>query len=98
MLVMTYSDARANFSTLLNKVKVEGAAIIKRADGTSFRITNEISEEGISPFEKIKPVANLSSGEIIDIINCIFINIDILYIFIIFIINEIIIICYKFFI
>ncbi len=69
MLVMTYSDARANFSTLLNKVKVEGAAIIKRADGTSFRITNEISEEGISPFEKIKPVANLSSGEIIDIIH-----------------------------
>lgn len=38
MLVMTYSDARANFSDLLNRVKKEGAAIVRRADGSSFRI------------------------------------------------------------
>ena len=45
MLVMTYSDARANFSSLLNRVKTEGAAIIRRADGSSFRITVENEEK-----------------------------------------------------
>ena len=43
MLVMTYSDARANLSALLNQVKKDGVAIIKRADGSTFRITVEES-------------------------------------------------------
>ncbi len=45
---MTYSDARANFSSLLNRVKTEGAAIIRRADGSSFRITVENEEKIIA--------------------------------------------------
>lgn len=70
MLIMTYSDARKNFSSLLNRVKVEGAALIKRADGSKFRITVEEPGQN-SPFEGIKPVLkglNLSCEEIVDII------------------------------
>ena len=67
MLVMTYSDARAHLSDLLNRVKTDGAAIIKRADGSTFRITVEESETQ-SPFDGIKSFANLSKKEILDIV------------------------------
>ena len=67
MLVMTYSDARANLSALLNQVKKDGAAIIKRADGSTFRITVEESADK-SPFEGINSFANLSRKEILDIV------------------------------
>lgn len=68
MLVMTYSDARANFSDLLNRVKVEGAAIVRRADGSEFRITVEEPAQK-SPFDGIRSFANLSKDEILDIIH-----------------------------
>ena len=67
MLVMTYSDARKNFSNLLNKVKSEGEAIIKRADGSRFRITVE-KDEMKSPFDGIKCFGNLSSEEIVSLV------------------------------
>lgn len=70
MLVMTYSEARKNFSNLLNRVKIDGAAIVRRADGSKFRITVEESEKK-SPFDGIKPVlgkVNLSREEIVDIV------------------------------
>ena len=67
MLVMTYSDARKNFSSLLNRVKVDGAAIVKRADGSGFRITVEAPEPK-SPFDGIKSFANLTREEIVDIV------------------------------
>lgn len=67
MLVMTYSDARKNFSNLLNRVKVDGAAIVRRADGSRFRITVEEPEQK-SPFDGIKSFANLSREEIVDIV------------------------------
>ena len=68
MLVMTYTDARANFATLLNKVKAEGAAIIKRADGSRFRVT--VEEPGdASPFDGIRSFANLPKNEILDIVH-----------------------------
>ena len=53
MLVMTYTDARANFATLLNKVKSDGAAIIKRADGSRFRVTVD-EQSDASPFDGIR--------------------------------------------
>ena len=69
MLVMTYSDARANFSALLNRVKAEGAAIVKRADGSAFRITVE-EPKGTSPFDGIRPtLAHIPMDEILDIIH-----------------------------
>ena len=66
MLVMTYSDARAHFSDLLNRVKEEGAAIVRRADGSSFRII--VEEDSLcSPFEQIQPILpRLSCQEILD--------------------------------
>ena len=68
MLVMTYTDARANLATLLNKVKTDGAAIIKRADGDTFRITME-KPETKSPFDGIRSFAKLSKSEILDIVH-----------------------------
>ncbi len=67
MLVMTYSDARAHLSDLLNHVKSDGAAIIKRADGSTFRITEE-KTESMSPFEGIHSFANLPRREILTIV------------------------------
>ena len=70
MLVMTYTDARRNFSNLLNRVKIDGVAIIKRADGSRFRITVEDQVQK-SLSDEIKPVLgklNLSREEIVDIV------------------------------
>ena len=70
MLVMTYSDARKNFSELLNKVKADGTAIVTRIDGSRFKITVEPPEPK-SPFEGITPVLNgldLTSDEIVSIV------------------------------
>ncbi len=67
MLVMTYSDARANLSEFLNRVKKDGAAIIKRADGSTFRVTVEESAKK-SPFDGIKCFANLPLEEILKIV------------------------------
>lgn len=69
MLVMTYTDARANLATLLNRVKSDGAAIIKRADGDTFRITVE-EPKAKSPFADVKPVlGKMSLDEILDAIH-----------------------------
>ena len=38
MLVMTYSQARQNLSSLLDSVKENGMAYITRADGSKFKI------------------------------------------------------------
>ena len=66
MLVMTYSDARANFSELLNRVKEEGAAIVRRSDGSAFRIIVE-EDSNASPFEQAQPVlGTMSRQEILD--------------------------------
>lgn len=67
MLVMTYSDARAHLSELLNQVKRDGAAIIKRADGSTFRVTVEESTTA-SPFDGIKSFANLPKDEILKLV------------------------------
>ncbi len=68
MLVMTYSDARANFSELLNRVKADGAAIVRRADGSSFRIIVEEDSEQ-SPFGQVRPMLpDMSRQEILDVL------------------------------
>ena len=41
MLVMTYSDARQNFASVLDKSESDGAVFVKRADGSLFRISPE---------------------------------------------------------
>lgn len=57
MLVMTYSNARQNLSSFLTTVRTDGEAVIKRADGSLFRVTcidNEKTEK--SPFENVRPL------------------------------------------
>ncbi len=54
MFVMTYSQARQNLATFLDKAKINGEAIIKRADGSRFKvipITEEKTES--SPFSEL---------------------------------------------
>jgi antitoxin (DNA-binding transcriptional repressor) of toxin-antitoxin stability system len=41
MLVVTYSDARKTLAALLDRAKAEGSVLIKRADGSLFRLAPE---------------------------------------------------------
>lgn len=68
MLVMNTTEARANFSTLLKTVEKDGAALVKRANGRTFRITVEEPEEK-SPFDGIRSFGTLSRDEVLDIIH-----------------------------
>lgn len=62
MLVVTYSEARQNFASILDKAKEEGAVLVKRADGSVFRIIPE--EEEDSPFEGVKTLFNMDVDDI----------------------------------
>lgn len=67
MLVVTYSEARQNFASILDKAKSEGAVLIKRADSSVFRI---IPEGGaMSPFAKIKTLVDLPHEDIQQALN-----------------------------
>ena len=67
MLVVTYSEARQNFASILDKAKTEGAVLVKRADGSVFRITLENEEE--SPFANVKVLLNLDVDDIQQVLN-----------------------------
>jgi antitoxin (DNA-binding transcriptional repressor) of toxin-antitoxin stability system len=62
MLVVTYSEARQNFASVLDKSKNDGAVLIKRADGSVFRISPEASES--SPFAGIKTLFDIRHEDI----------------------------------
>lgn len=59
---MTYSDARQNFASVLDKSESDGAVLVKRADGSLFRISPE--QKGQSPFEGIKTLFDLQQNDI----------------------------------
>ena len=59
---MTYSEARQNFATVLDKSKTDGAVLVKRSDGSMFRITPEKSNT--SPFQGIKTLFDLQHSDI----------------------------------
>ena len=63
MLVMTYSEARQNFASVLDKSKSDGAVLVKRVDGSLFRISPEQSK--VSPFAGIKTLFDINSQEIL---------------------------------
>lgn len=52
---MTFSETRKNFSSFLERARIDGEAIIKRANGLSFKVT-PIIEEKESPFECVNPI------------------------------------------
>jgi hypothetical protein len=62
MLVVTYSEARKTFASILDKAKEDGAVIIKRADGSMFRLSPE--QGTASPFEGIVTGIHLEPGEL----------------------------------
>jgi PHD/YefM family antitoxin component YafN of YafNO toxin-antitoxin module len=66
MIIYTYSEARQNFSSVLEKAKSEGKVIIKRRDGSSFIITPVPENE--SPLNVKGINKNIKSAEIIDIL------------------------------
>ena len=63
MLVVTYSEARQNFASILDKAKSEGAVLIKRSDGSVFRIIPEVGDD--SPFVDVKTLVNLTHEDIL---------------------------------
>ena len=62
MLVVTYSEARQNFASVLDKSKNDGAVLVKRVDGSVFRISPEISNS--SPFAGIKTLFDIKHDDI----------------------------------
>lgn len=68
MLVMTYSQARQNLSSLLDSVKKNGMAIIKRSDGSTFKIvTVEEKPASVSPFEELASFSSTINSKLRDI-------------------------------
>jgi len=62
LLVVTYSEARKTFASILDKAKADGAVIIKRADGSMFRLSPE--QKYASPFEGITTDVHLKPEEL----------------------------------
>lgn len=73
MLVMTYSQARQNFSSFLDSAKKDGEAEVRRSDGSVFKVIPvEEEKKKDSPFANIKPVPlkhKISMQEIIDMMH-----------------------------
>jgi prevent-host-death family protein len=70
MKVYNYSEARQNFSTVLNTALKEDV-IITRRDGSKFKVisVNENKKEIMSPLENIKGIkTNITMSEILEAI------------------------------
>ena len=69
MRVYNYSEARQNFTTVLNTALKE-EVIIRRKDGSKFKIVPvKEDKKGKSPLEGIKGVkANVTTSELVEII------------------------------
>lgn len=61
MLVVTYSEARRTFASVLDRAQEDGAVIIRRADGSQFRVVPEEVHE--SPFDGITTNIRVAPGE-----------------------------------
>lgn len=66
MLVTTYSEARKTFAAMLDRAKVDGAVLIKRADGSLFRLSPESSPR--SPFEGVETTVQLPPGALASVL------------------------------
>lgn len=66
MLVTTYSEARKTLASILDRAKTDGAVLIKRADGSVFRLSPEEIRE--SPFEGIGTNIHLPKGALRQIV------------------------------
>lgn len=68
MLVHTYSEARQNLASLLEKAAKEGEVRIKRKDGQVFVITPQTSKE--SPLDVGGIELDITTAEILKAIQC----------------------------
>lgn len=66
MITYTYSEARQNFSAVLDKAKKEGKVLIKKRDGSSFVLSPLPLVE--SPLNVRGINIDISSQEIIDVL------------------------------
>jgi len=62
----TFTQARQNFTSVLNKVKIDGEVIIQKRDGSTFIIKSFNPNK--SPLNVKGINVNVSSSEIVDII------------------------------
>ncbi|MBD3340937.1 MAG: type II toxin-antitoxin system Phd/YefM family antitoxin [Candidatus Lokiarchaeota archaeon] len=65
MIIFSYSQARQNLSSLLNKAKEEGEVMIKRKDGSTF-ILKSVSAQ-CSPLDVEGIDTGITRDEIVDI-------------------------------
>ena len=66
MIIYTYSEARQNFSTVLDKAKSEGKVLIRRRDGSSFILSPVSGRQSPLNVKGIKK--DIKSSEILDIL------------------------------
>lgn len=66
MTTYTYSEARQNLSSLLEKAKTEGEVVIRHQDGCTFVVHPVALEE--SPLDITGIDLGISSTEIVDVI------------------------------
>ncbi len=66
MITYTFSKARQNFATVLNKAKEDSEVLIKRKDGTLFKIQSV--KKNMSPFDVKGINLSITSEEIVDIV------------------------------
>jgi PHD/YefM family antitoxin component YafN of YafNO toxin-antitoxin module len=66
MTVFTFSEARQNFASVLEKAKTEGKVLIRRKDGTVFILQPMVKKN--SPLNVAGVDVGLSQDEIIEIL------------------------------
>ena len=66
MTLYTFSEARQNFASLLEKAKTEGRVLIKRKDGSIFAVQPVKSKD--SPLDVKGVDAGLDAAEIVTIL------------------------------
>jgi hypothetical protein len=66
MTVYTYSEARQNFASLLDKANAEGEVLIRRKDGQIFSMKPEKSKKSPLSVKGIRPF--LTTKELVDVI------------------------------
>lgn len=66
MKLYTYSDARQQFSKVLDTAKREGKVLIRRRDGSLFSLTAE--KKPISPFDVEGISTKVTTSEIVEVL------------------------------
>ena len=66
MKLYTYSDARQQFSKVLDTARKEGKVLIRRRDGSLFSLVAEKSE--VSPFDVKGISTKVTTSEIVDVL------------------------------